>query len=30
VATKHELIWGSYYLLEAVEVLAGRLPPTAI
>ncbi len=30
VATKHELIWGSYYLLEAVEVLAGRLAATAI
>jgi unsaturated chondroitin disaccharide hydrolase len=30
VATKHELIWGSYYLLEAVEVLAGRLPAAAI
>jgi unsaturated chondroitin disaccharide hydrolase len=30
VATKHELIWGSYYLLEAVEVLAGGLSPTDI
>jgi unsaturated chondroitin disaccharide hydrolase len=30
VATKNELIWGSYYLLEAVEVLAGRLLATAI
>jgi unsaturated chondroitin disaccharide hydrolase len=30
VATKHELIWGSYYLLEAADVLAGRLPATAI
>jgi len=30
VATKNELIWGSYYLFEAVEVLAGRLPATAI
>lgn len=30
LATKNELIWGSYYLLEAVEVLSGRLLPTAI
>jgi unsaturated chondroitin disaccharide hydrolase len=29
LATKNELIWGSYYLLEAVEILAGRLPATA-
>jgi unsaturated chondroitin disaccharide hydrolase len=30
VATKNELIWGSYHLLEALEVLCGRLAPTAI
>lgn len=29
-ATKNELIWGSYYLLEALEVLSGRLAATVI
>jgi unsaturated chondroitin disaccharide hydrolase len=30
IATKHELIWGSYFLLEAADVLAGRLPALVI
>lgn len=30
LATKHELIWGSYYLYESLHVLAGRLDPTRI
>jgi len=27
LATRHELIWGSYYLFEALHVLAGRRDP---
>ncbi len=30
LATRHELIWGSYYLFEALNVLAGRLEPDRI
>jgi unsaturated chondroitin disaccharide hydrolase len=30
LATHHELIWGSYYLFEALCVLAGRLGPIEI
>ncbi|HEY7648084.1 MAG TPA: glycoside hydrolase family 88 protein [Methylomirabilota bacterium] len=30
LATQHELIWGSYYLLEALAVLTGRLEPARI
>lgn len=30
VATQSELIWGDYFLLEALNVLAGRLPADAI
>ncbi|MGO9452225.1 MAG: glycosyl hydrolase [Candidatus Binataceae bacterium] len=30
LATKHELIWGTYYLFEALHVLAGRLDPARI
>lgn len=30
LATDHELIWGSYYLFEALSVLAGRLEPARI
>lgn len=30
LATRHELIWGSYYLLEALAVLTGALEPTRI
>jgi unsaturated chondroitin disaccharide hydrolase len=30
VATRHELIWGTYYLFEALHVLAGRLDPVSI
>jgi unsaturated chondroitin disaccharide hydrolase len=30
LATNNELIWGSYYLFEALCVLAGRLEPTQI
>jgi unsaturated chondroitin disaccharide hydrolase len=30
LATKHELIWGSYYLYESLHVLAGLLDPTRI
>jgi len=30
LATRNELIWGSYYLFEALGVLAGRLAPAAI
>ncbi|MGH7323433.1 MAG: glycoside hydrolase family 88 protein [Candidatus Rokuibacteriota bacterium] len=30
LATEHELIWGSYYLFEALSVLAGRLEPARI
>jgi unsaturated chondroitin disaccharide hydrolase len=27
MATKHELIWGDYFLLETLLQLEGRLPP---
>lgn len=30
LATAHELIWGSYYLFEALQVLAGHLEPTRV
>ena len=30
LATRHELVWGSYYLFEALHVLAGRLDPARI
>jgi unsaturated chondroitin disaccharide hydrolase len=30
LATEHELIWGSYYLMEALAVLAGTLEPARI
>jgi unsaturated chondroitin disaccharide hydrolase len=30
LATEHELIWGSYYLMEAVAVLDGKLEPTRV
>jgi unsaturated chondroitin disaccharide hydrolase len=30
LATQHELIWGSYYLFEALHVLSGALPPARI
>lgn len=30
LATKHELIWGTYYLFEALHVLAGKLEPVRI
>ncbi|MFQ5521647.1 MAG: glycosyl hydrolase [Candidatus Methylomirabilia bacterium] len=30
LATRHELIWGSYYLFEALHVLAGQLDPVQI
>jgi unsaturated chondroitin disaccharide hydrolase len=30
LATTHELIWGTYYLFEALHVLAGRLEPMRI
>ncbi len=30
LATKHELIWGSYYLYESLQVLARLLDPTRI
>lgn len=30
LATKHELIWGSYYLYEALNVLAGSIEPNRI
>ena len=30
LATQNELIWGTYYLYEALNVLAGRLPPARI
>jgi unsaturated chondroitin disaccharide hydrolase len=30
LATRHELIWGTYYLFEALHVLAGRLEPLRI
>ena len=30
LATAHELIWGTYYLFEALQVLAGKLEPSRI
>lgn len=30
LATEHELVWGSYYLMEALAVLSGKLEPTRI
>ena len=30
LATQHELIWGSYYLFEALHVLSGALPPAQV
>jgi unsaturated chondroitin disaccharide hydrolase len=30
LATRHELIWGSYYLFEALHVLSGTLPPARL
>ena len=30
LATQHELIWGSYYLFEALHVLSGALPPARV
>jgi unsaturated chondroitin disaccharide hydrolase len=30
LATQHELIWGSYFLFEALAVLTGSLDPTRI
>jgi len=30
VAVDNELIWGSYYLYEALHVLAGKLEPARI
>lgn len=30
LATQHELIWGTYYLFEALAVLTGALEPTRI
>ena len=30
IATRHELIWGTYYLFEALHVLAGQLDPVRI
>jgi unsaturated chondroitin disaccharide hydrolase len=30
LATSNELIWGSYYLYEALHVLAGHVSPTAV
>jgi unsaturated chondroitin disaccharide hydrolase len=30
LATQHELIWGTYYLFEALQVLAGKLEPSRI
>jgi unsaturated chondroitin disaccharide hydrolase len=30
LATAHELVWGTYYLFEALHVLAGRLDATRI
>jgi unsaturated chondroitin disaccharide hydrolase len=30
LATRHELIWGTYYLFEALQVLAGKLEPSRI
>lgn len=30
LATRHELVWGSYFLFEALHVLTGALEPTQI
>ena len=30
LATQHELIWGSYYLFDALHVLSGALPPARV
>jgi unsaturated chondroitin disaccharide hydrolase len=30
LATQHELIWGTYYLFEALHVLAGKLDPSRV
>jgi len=30
LATRHELIWGTYYLYESLHVLAGLLDPTRV
>jgi unsaturated chondroitin disaccharide hydrolase len=30
LAMQHELIWGTYYLFEALQVLAGKLEPSRI
>ncbi len=30
LATRHELIWGTYYLFEALQVLAAKLDPTRV
>src|SRR5262249_5710555 len=30
LATRHELVWGSYYLFEALHTLAGLCDPTKI
>jgi unsaturated chondroitin disaccharide hydrolase len=30
LATQNELIWGSYYLFEALHVLSGALPPAQV
>jgi unsaturated chondroitin disaccharide hydrolase len=30
LATDNELVWGSYYLFEALNVLSGKLPATAV
>jgi hypothetical protein len=30
LATQYELIWGSYYLFEALHVLSGALPPARV
>ena len=30
LATRHELIWGSYFLYEALHVLAGHLDPLRV
>ncbi|HLI78941.1 MAG TPA: hypothetical protein VKV03_03100, partial [Candidatus Binataceae bacterium] len=30
LATRHELVWGTYYLFEALQVLAGRLEPSRV
>jgi unsaturated chondroitin disaccharide hydrolase len=30
LATAHELVWGDYYLAEALEVLDGPLHPLTV